>query len=450
MTNNVWDFLFFFPARASTNAGAVDLLTIFITIVTVVVSLLIGLAILFLAVKYRRGHKVDRSNPPHEGILIETIWTLVPFAIAMVIFVWATVLYFSTVRPPADAMNIDVVGKQWMWKLQQPNGRWEMNELHVPLNRNVKLTMTSEDVIHSFYVPEFRLKQDVVPGRYSQMWFKPTKVGTYHLFCAEFCGTNHSGMVGSVVVMDPEDYQEWLASGNVKQTVAAAGEALFRMHGCSGCHSRNSSLRAPILDGIYGKTVAVQIPENGTPLSQTKATSLIVDDRYIHDSILLPEKEIAAGYRPIMPTFQGRLSESDILQLIAYIKSLSTSNGTSNGSVRGEGMGAVTSTDISSRTGFVPKNMGKINSAARAGQGAAQPFPGATGGSGQTGTMGRGGVNSDVMRNSPGTSPTSSVPESARQSGNGGAGAGGSNLNGGTGTAGGSSTNSGANGRTAQ
>jgi cytochrome c oxidase subunit 2 len=285
------------------------------------------LLIVFFAVYYRRGHKVDRSNPPEENLTIEIIWTTIPGLLVMATFIWATSVYFINQRAPAGAMEVYVVGKQWMWKLQHPSGRWEMNQLHVPVGKPVRLIMTSEDVIHSFYVPAFRVKQDVVPGRYSTLWFEPTKVGQYHLFCAEYCGTKHSGMVGSVFVMEPADYEKWLRTGNVPGSMASKGEQLFRELGCSGCHGGNSSVRAPLLDGLYNRPVAIEAPDGST-------RTLIADERYIRDSVLLPEAEVAAGYKPIMPTFKGKISEEDLLQIMEYIKSLSTSNGTSNGSAR--------------------------------------------------------------------------------------------------------------------
>ena len=346
--------------QASTTAASIDLLIAALTVLTAVFTIGIFVAIVFLTVRYRQGARVDRSNAPHEGLAIELVWTIIPTIIAIGFFVWSTVLYFSNVRVPPNAMEIYVVGKQWMWKLQHPEGRWEMNELHVPVGRPVKLTMTSEDVLHSFFVPAFRVKQDVVPGRYSQLWFQARDVGTYHLFCAEFCGTNHSGMIGTVTVMEPGDYEKWLKTGNYEGGLAAAGERQFVLHGCSGCHGKNASVRAPLLDGVYGKPVAIQIPRPGVPIEKVEAETIVADDRYIHDSIVLPEKEVAAGYKPIMPTFKNQLTEAEIVQIIAYLKSLETSNGGSNGSGRGDYSGPITQDDIKARTGFVPSNMTNI------------------------------------------------------------------------------------------
>jgi cytochrome c oxidase subunit II len=239
-----------------------------------------------------------------------------------------------------------------------------MNELHVPVGRPIKLTMTSEDVIHSFFVPAFRLHQDVIPGEYVQTWFTPTRVGNYHLFCAQFCGTNHSTMVGTVFVMDPADYQQWLSTGSNQETLAQEGARLFIRHGCSGCHGGNASVRAPSLEGIYGKPVAVQIPPPGTPpqalvglLPKIQATTILADNRYIHDSIVLPEKEIAAGYRPIMPSFKNRLTEEEILKLVAYIRSLGNTTGAGILSSQGPPSRGLSPEEYRARVGFTPSNI---------------------------------------------------------------------------------------------
>lgn len=342
------------PERASTNGAWVDAVFLVLHATTILFSLIVAVSVIYMVVKYRRGHKVDRSNPPLEHAFLELGWTIIPCIICLGIFGLSTFVYFGNTRVPDGAMEVQVVAKQWMWKLQQPNGRWEMNELHIPVNRPIKLTMISEDVIHDFYVPAFRTKMDVIPGRYTQEWFQPNKVGDYHLFCAEFCGTYHSGMTGWVHVMEPGAYERWLSQGTVKASVAAEGERLFRQYGCSGCHGLNSSVRAPLLNGIYGKPVAIEDPNTG------KTRVITADQRYIHDSVLLPEQEIAAGYKPIMPSFRGRLSEADVLKLIDYIKSLSTTNGTSNGMIDPQRTGNVDVSDIRTRAGFVPSNMGNI------------------------------------------------------------------------------------------
>src|ERR1051326_4777043 len=229
----------------------------------------------------------------------------------MCCYAWGTKYYFEIERPPDSAMESDVVGKQWMWKVQHPEGNREINQLHVPVGRTVKLLLTSQDVIHSFYLPEFRIKQDVVPGRYTTEWFQARKIGNFHLFCSEYCGTSHSHMTGNVIVMSPADYQSWLAQGQPDSTLAQSGERLFRELGCSGCHVGNSVVRAPPLEGLFGKPV---------PLSDGDVVR--ADEGYLRDSILFPAKQIAAGYTDDMPSFNRKVSEEELLELIAYLKSL--------------------------------------------------------------------------------------------------------------------------------
>jgi cytochrome c oxidase subunit 2 len=233
-------------------------------------------------------------------------------------FAWGAAIFFRESRPPDDAIPIYVVGKQWMWKLQHMEGRREINELHIPLGRAVKLTMTSEDVIHSFYVPDMRTKQDVVPGRYSTTWFKPTRTGKFHLFCAEYCGTRHSGMIGWVYVMEPQDYQKWL-SGSGTGSLADEGGKLFESLACANCHKADGSGRCPSLVGLFGRNV--QLAGGGT---------VRADESYIRESILQPAAKIVAGYQPLMPTFQGLVTEEGVVQLIEYIKSLEEKPGAGN------------------------------------------------------------------------------------------------------------------------
>jgi cytochrome c oxidase subunit II len=325
----MWPEIFSFLPRASTIAGPVDQVFWYINAITIFFTILVAVLVIAFTVRYRKGNRVNRTLPGHEGIALELTWTIIPLIIALSIFAWSTSVYFSIIRPPKDAMEIYVVGKQWMWKMQHPNGRWEMNEIHVPLGRPVKLTMISEDVVHSFGIPAFRVKQDVIPGRYTQLWFEPTRVGRYHLFCSQFCGTNHAIMGGYITVMEPQEWERWMRTGNTPRSLASTGERKFRELGCTGCHGGNSTVRAPSLENIYNQPVAVQLPDQGNRTVTIKA-----DDRYIHDSIVLPAKEIAAGYSPIMPSYKGRLSEEELIQLVEYIKSLSTSNGTSNSSAQ--------------------------------------------------------------------------------------------------------------------
>src|SRR5436305_11171528 len=298
-----------FPPQASTTSHEVDTLFFALTLISLFFMVVIFLPIIFFSVKYRRGSPADRSNPRSGSFLIESGWTIGPIFLSLGLFAWGAVAYFRMERRPANAIDVQVVGKQWMWKLQHAEGKREIDELHVPVNRTVVLTMTSQDVIHSFFVPAFRVKQDVVPGRYTSEWFKAIKPGEYHLFCAEYCGTQHSGMIGRVVVMEPRAYEEWLKTGEQTESIVLAGQRLFYDRGCSGCHSPNSKFHAPLLEGLY---------RNPVPLADGSIAR--ADDQYLLDSILQPAKQITAGYDNIMPSFAGRLSEEEIMQLIAYLK----------------------------------------------------------------------------------------------------------------------------------
>jgi cytochrome c oxidase subunit 2 len=302
-----------FPDSASTIAPRVDALYFFLVATTVFFSLLIAGLIVYYAVKYRRRHPDDVGERIHGNLTLEAIWLGIPFLISMVIFFWGASVYFAIASPPAETLNIYVVGKQWMWKFQHLDGQREINELHVPVGRNVKLIATSEDVIHDLFVPAFRVKTDVLPGRYSTIWFNATKPGRYHLFCAEYCGTRHSGMIGEVIVMEVDDYQAWLSGGAAEGSLASAGERLFADFACNTCHRPDAAGRGPVLDGLFGLTVTTASGE-----------TVVVDEAYIRESILNPSARIAAGYQPIMPTFQGQVTEEQLLELIEYIKSLQT------------------------------------------------------------------------------------------------------------------------------
>jgi cytochrome c oxidase subunit II len=301
-----------FPPEASSSAQQVDWLYFGLTAMLIFFTALVFLPIIFFAIRYRRGSNADRSNPLEGSNLLEAGWTIFPLLVGLGFFSWGAILYYQIERPPSDALQVQVVAKQWMWKLQHAEGKKEINELHVPLDRDVSLTMTSQDVIHSFFVPAFRVKQDVVPGRYTTEWFHPTRLGEYHLFCAEYCGTNHSRMIGRIVVMEPAEYQQWLASGESGESIALEGRRLFRDHGCSGCHEGSKAIHAPPLEGIYGKQV---------PLASGEIVT--ADDQYLRDSILLPGKQISAGYENIMPSFTGHISEAEIMKIIAYLKATS-------------------------------------------------------------------------------------------------------------------------------
>ena len=307
----MWSGTPLFPESASTMASRVDSLYFFLLALSTFFSLLIAGLIVFYAVKYRRRAADSVGSEIQGGLVLELTWTIVPLLITMVIFVWGASVFFAMSRPPDETINIYVVGKQWMWKFQHLDGQREIDELHVPVGRPVKLIMTSEDVIHDVFVPAFRIKADVVPGRYTHLWFQSTKPGRYRLFCAEYCGTKHSGMIGEVVVMEPSEYQTWLSGGAAEGSLASAGAKLFRDLACNTCHRPDAQGRGPVLEGLFGKTVTLQ---NGETLT--------VDEAYVRESILQPAAKIASGFQPIMPTFQGLVTEEQLLELIEYVKSL--------------------------------------------------------------------------------------------------------------------------------
>jgi cytochrome c oxidase subunit 2 len=299
-----------FPEQASTMAPKVDLLYFYLTGVTVFFSVIIAACVVAFAVIYRRKSEDDRPPEVHPSKLLEASWIIIPFILTMVMFAWGAVIFVNYSRPPANAMEINVVGKQWMWKVQHPDGQREINELHVPVGQPVRLTMTSQDVIHDFGIPAFRVKNDVLPGRYTSEWFEATKVGEYHLFCDQYCGTEHSRMVGKVVVLTAQDYQAWLSGARKDETPSMAGMELFKEYSCVNCHSQE----APSMANVYGSQVVVW--EDGVKKTIT------ADESYIRDSILYPNHQIVDGYQPLMPSYKGRLSEEQILQLVAYIKTL--------------------------------------------------------------------------------------------------------------------------------
>jgi cytochrome c oxidase subunit II len=300
-----------FPPQASTSAHEVDALYFALTLISFFFIAVIFLPIFFFCVKYRRGSRADRSNASTGSNLLEVGWTTLPTLMGLGLFAWGAVDYFRIERKPANAIDVAVVGKQWMWKVQHAEGKREINELHLAVNRTVALTLISQDVIHSFFVPAFRVKQDVVPGKYTSEWFKPTRTGEYHIFCSQYCGTQHAQMIGRVVVMQPQAYERWLKTGEQTESILRAGERLFHDRGCSGCHAPNSQFHAPLLEGLYRKPV---------PLAD--GTTVTADDQYLRDSILQPAKQISAGYDNIMPSFSGHLTEEEIMQLIAYLKTI--------------------------------------------------------------------------------------------------------------------------------
>lgn len=303
-----------FPPTASKLAPEVDALFFFMIGGAVFFSVLIVVVILAFVARYRRGHEAEVGSEMSGKAtkVLEITWTVIPLALLMVSFFWGLRIFFTAARPPANAAQYYVVGKQWMWKIEHPDGKREINQLHVPIGTPVKLTMTSEDVIHNFAIPAFRLKMDVLPGRYTTAWFEATKTGTFHIFCDQYCGVEHSKMVGQVVVLGPHEYRAWLAGGAGTGAAVASGEELFAAKACGTCHRADSSARAPILDGAYGKTVAL-----------LDGKTVPFDETYLRESIVDPAAKIVQGYQPIMPTFKGQLSEEEIIQLIKYVKGLS-------------------------------------------------------------------------------------------------------------------------------
>lgn len=302
-----------FPEAASTLAHEIDAVFLFMLgLCAATIVLVLALMITFL-VRYRKGTNVDRSRrlPKRKRHRLEWIWIILPTLIFLGVFVWAGLVYVKVYTIPEEALQIHVIAKQWMWKAQHPGGQRELNELHVPARTKVSVILASQDVIHSFYVPAFRLKRDVVPGTYQRLWFEADKVGEYHLFCAEYCGSRHSLMRGRIVVMEPAEYAQWLRRQDVAASLAAEGGELFRSYGCSGCHSVNSRVHAPSLTGIYLKPQPLQ--GGGT---------VVADEAYLRDSILLPEKDVVAGFEPIMPSFAGQMPEQDLLKIIEFLKSL--------------------------------------------------------------------------------------------------------------------------------
>jgi cytochrome c oxidase subunit 2 len=300
-----------FPPNASSVATEMDLLYLFITAICAFFTVLVTLMVVYFAIKYKRQRPSDVGADIHGSLVLELTWTIIPFILSLVMFGWGASLFYRLSKPPTDAMEITVVGKQWMWKVQHPEGVREINELHVPLGVNVRLTMGSEDVIHDFAIPAFRTKMDVVPGKFTTMWFKATMVGQYTIFCDQYCGTRHSGMIGMVTVMLPQDYQAWLAGGRSTGTALQNGERLFTELSCITCHKTDSTGRGPTLIGLYGSTVQLN-----------DGRKIEADENYIRESIMNSQAKIVQGYQPIMPLYQTQISEENLLQLISYIKAL--------------------------------------------------------------------------------------------------------------------------------
>jgi cytochrome c oxidase subunit II len=315
----IWQFLMkwltnsaLFPREASTIAPYMDALYFFLIGITIVGLALVLAIILTFSVRYRR--QVHPVATQIEGsTLLEATWTIIPLGLFLVCFVWGALLYFRIYNPPANSMNIYVVGKQWMWKAEHPGGQHEINALHVPIGVPIQLTMISQDVFHSFSVPDFRIKREVIPGRYSTVWFQATTPGTYHIFCTQYCGTNHSQMIGEVTAMSPEDYKRWTEGSTSGMSLAQNGERLFASMGCNACHSGTAAARGPSLAGVYGST-----------LQLANGQSAQVNEAYLRDAILNPSQHITAGYSPIMPTYQGQISEDGLIDIVEYLKTLKT------------------------------------------------------------------------------------------------------------------------------
>jgi cytochrome c oxidase subunit 2 len=314
----MWDFPLF-PDNASTIAGDIDAVYFGLIALSILFGLGVAFMVTFLAIRYRKGTEVDRSNPSSGSMALELTWSIIPLILGLGIFARGADVYFNLYRIPGDAMEISAIGKQWMWKYQHPGGQREINDLHVPVGRPIKMNMISQDVIHSFFIPAFRIKRDVLPGTYTTVWFEATKTGEFHLFCAEYCGLDHAVMGGKVIVMEPAEYEQWLA-GVKGSTAAITGEQLFQQQGCETCHRMDGSGAGPSLVGLFSKPELLQ---NGE--------TVMVDEQYIRDSILLPNQEIVEGYQAIMPTYEQRLTEEDIMELINYIKSLAESDDANEG-----------------------------------------------------------------------------------------------------------------------
>ena len=294
------------------HAGAVDLLFIGLLVSSILVLLLLFALLFRFAIHYRAGNAdADRDHRVKKSWIWEVSWTTATLVAFLGLFVWSAQLFVNLQAAPNGALPVYVVGKQWMWKVQHLGGQREINELHIPLGPAVRLIMASEDVIHSFFIPAFRIKHDVVPGTTQTIWFRPRRPGVFHLFCAEYCGTDHSRMTGRIVVMEQPAFEQWLARQDVNGTLASGGERLFRQLGCDGCHGVGATVRAPALQGLYGKPV---------PLSD--GTIEIADERYLRDAILKPHAKIVAGYQALMPSYEGKISEDELVQVTAYLKSL--------------------------------------------------------------------------------------------------------------------------------
>jgi cytochrome c oxidase subunit 2 len=301
-----------FPPEASKIAPQMDALFFFMVLVSLIGLTLVILLVVSFSILYNKNrHPV--AIQIEGSTLLEATWTIIPLGLFLVMFVWGALIYFRVYTPPANAMNIYVVGKQWMWKAEHPGGQHEINSLHVPINQPVQLTIISQDVFHSFSIPAFRVKREAIPGRYTTVWFEATATGTYHLFCTQYCGTNHSQMIGDVVVMTPDEFKQWLASSTSGNSLAQNGERLFASLSCTACHNTRPDARGPNLAGVYG-----------SHLTLSSGQTITADDEYLRSAILNPSQHITQGYAPIMPTYQGQISEDGVIALVEYLKHLDT------------------------------------------------------------------------------------------------------------------------------
>lgn len=301
-----------FPDQASTFAKDVDALYFFILATCALFAIAVSIAAVYFGIRFHKKHDGEIGARIEGSLPLELLWSVIPTIIAMVMFGWGASVYYHLRRPPAEAMHIYAVGKQWMWKFQHLEGQREINELHVPAGRPIKITISSEDVLHSLFFPAFRTKMDAIPGRYTELWFEAEKPGEYHIFCTEYCGTNHSGMIGTVTVMEPTQYQAWLQGGGAEGSLAQRGAKLFNDLACSTCHLDSGQGRGPSLADIVGTTVTLQ-----------DGSTALVDEAYLRESILNSQAKVVKGFQPLMPTFQGLISEENLVALIEHVKSLS-------------------------------------------------------------------------------------------------------------------------------
>jgi cytochrome c oxidase subunit 2 len=309
--NGAGNALEIWPQAASRAAVHADYLILGFTVVTLLLTVPIFISITYFAFKYRSGSKANRQTSEDRSVVIELSWMLIPFFLTLIFFVWGALLFSEQKNAPPGALQISAIGRQWMWKFQHPGGQSEINDLHVPEGQPVVIRMISQDVIHALYIPALRIQMDTIPNRYTELWFKADKVGAYHLFCSEYCGTDHSEMDGTLTIMKPVDYQKWLTQSTSGSTTVAAGEALFQSYGCSGCHQAGSTVKAPSLVGLWQKPVPLE--QGGT---------IVADDSYIRDKILQPNDNKIAGYKQNMPAYKGKIAEDDLIRVVSYIKSL--------------------------------------------------------------------------------------------------------------------------------